>query len=225
MTPFVSRYWSRRLARNLGILAIATIVHLVVVTLTSDARQVMYRLSMSTGYVSVVLVAWAMAIGPWRLRRGRSSPVSTDLRRDVGIWAALFGIAHVVTGLQVHMGGKFWKYFIYPDGEHVVPTRYDLFGFANWTGLAATLVLLMLLAISNDASLRALGSKRWKAWQQWTYWAAALVVAHSIAYQVIERTHGWWMLAFVLVSAVVLALQLEGRRLFRLRATDRDAAR
>jgi methionine sulfoxide reductase heme-binding subunit len=225
MTPLVSRYWSRRLSRNLGILALATTLHLVVVTLTSDSRQVMYRLSMSTGYVSVVLVAWAMAIGPWRLRRGRPSPVSTDLRRDVGIWAALFGIAHVVTGLQVHMGGKFWKYFIYPDGEHVVPLRYDFFGFANWTGLAATLVLLMLLAISNDASLRALGSKRWKAWQQWTYWAAALVVAHSIAYQVIERNHGRWMLAFVLVSAVVLALQLEGRRLFRLRATDRDAAR
>ena len=223
-SPIRSSYWTRRIARNLGIVALATVVHLAVVTLTNDASQVMYRLSMSTGYASVVLIAWAMLIGPWRVRRGRPSPVSTDLRRDVGIWGGLFGIAHVVTGLQVHMGGKFWKYFIFPDGDHVVPVRYDLFGFANWTGLAATFVLLMLLAISNDASLRALGTKRWKRWQQWTYWAAALVVAHTIAYQVIERDHGWWMLAFVIVSVVVLAMQLAGRRRVLARSVDRDGS-
>jgi sulfoxide reductase heme-binding subunit YedZ len=204
-------YWSRRLVRNLGIAAVALAVYLVAVN-ASHSTQTMFRLSMATGYASVALIAWAMLIGPWRVWRGRTAPVSTDLRRDVGIWGAVFGVAHVVAGLQVHMAGAIWKYFIFPEGDHPVPLRYDLFGFANWTGLAATLVLLMLLAISNDVSLRALGSRRWKSWQRWTYWAAALVVAHGLAYLWIEEGNHGWVYAFAAIALVVLAMQLIGRR-------------
>jgi sulfoxide reductase heme-binding subunit YedZ len=204
-------YWSRRFVRNLGIAAVALVVYLVAVN-ASHSTQTMFRLSMGTGYASVALIAWAMLIGPWRVWRGRSAPVSTDLRRDVGIWGAALGVAHVVAGLQVHMAGAFWKYFIFPDGEHLVPLRYDLFGFANWTGLAATLVLLLLLAISNDASLRALGSRRWKSWQRWTYWAAVLVVAHGLAYLWIEEGNHGWVYAFAAITVVVLAMQLLGRQ-------------
>jgi sulfoxide reductase heme-binding subunit YedZ len=204
----------RRLGRNVGILAVALVVHLAVIRAVAspDGRELIYRLSMTTGYVSVVLIAWAMLIGPWRVRRGRPAPASTDLRRDVGIWGAVFGLAHVVTGLQVHFAGAFWKYFVYPDGDHRIPLRHDLFGFANWTGLAATLVLVLLLAISNDAALRALGTKRWKSWQRWTYWAAALTVAHALAYQVETRHFGWWIAAVVLLTVIVLVMQLDGRR-------------
>src|SRR5215213_283394 len=148
MSPHRASYWTRRLARNVGIVGVALVIHLVVVTRTSGSGDVMYRLSMATGYVSVALIAWALLIGPWRVRRGRPAPASTDLRRDVGIWGGIFGLAHVVTGLQVHFAGAFWKYFLYPDGDHWVPLRHDLFGFSNWTGLAAALVLLLLLAIS-----------------------------------------------------------------------------
>ena len=200
------------MARNAGILAVASVIHLVVVSQTSDSPQVMYRLSMATGWVSVALIAWALLIGPWRVRRGRPAPASTDLRRDVGIWGGLFAIAHVVTGLQVHFAGQVWKYFVYPDGDRPIPLRYDLFGFANWTGLAATLVLLVLLAISNDASLRTLGTKRWKSWQRWTYWAAALTVAHAVAYQIETRHLGRWIAAVLSLTIVVLAMQLDGRR-------------
>ena len=205
-------YWTRRLLRNLGVLAVALVVHLAVVAQTSDSPQVMYRLSMATGWVSVVLIAWALLIGPWRVRRGRPAPASTDLRRDVGVWGGVFGLAHVATGLQVHFAGEFWKYFVYPDGDHRIPLRHDLFGFANWTGLAATLLLVLLLAISNDAALRALGTRRWKSWQRWTYWMAALTVAHALAYQIETRHLGLWIAAVVLVTAIVLAIQIYGRR-------------
>ena len=224
MSPERAGYWTRRLWRNVGILAVALVVHLVVMgaVASSNGRQVIYRLSMATGYVSIVLIAWAMLIGPWRLRRGRPAPASTDLRRDVGIWAGIFGLAHVVTGLQVHFAGKFWKYFVYPDGDHRIPLRHDLFGFANWTGLAAALVLVLLLAISNDVSLRALGTRRWKSWQRWTYWAAVLTVAHALAYQVPTKHHGRWIAAFMLVTVVVVAMQLDGRRRYMTRAAARS---
>ena len=221
MSPARPSYWTRRLARNLGILTVALIVHLVVVTETSDSRQLMYRLSMATGYVSVALIAWAMAIGPWRVWRGRPAPASTDLRRDVGIWGGLFGLAHVVTGLQVHFGGKFWQYFLAPDTDRRIPVRVDLFGFANWTGLAAALVLVLLLAISNDASLRALGTRRWKTWQRWTYGMAGLTVAHAFGYQIVAGQEPRWIALFTLITIVVLAFQLGGRRRMLARVSER----
>jgi sulfoxide reductase heme-binding subunit YedZ len=224
MSPAIGGYWPRRLVRNVGILAIALVVHLVVVTATSDSRQLMYRLSMATGYASVALIAWALMIGPWRVRRGRPAPASTDLRRDVGFWGAIFGLAHVVTGLQVHMGGKFWKYFLYPEGDHPIPLRYDLFGVANWTGLAATLVLLMLLSISNDASLRALGTQRWKSWQRWTYWVAALTVVHAIGYQISASQQRRWIALFAVITVIVLGVQLDGRRRYLARRVARESS-
>jgi sulfoxide reductase heme-binding subunit YedZ len=216
-------YWTRRLTRNIGIVALALLVHLLVVTATSSSSQVMFRLSMATGYTSVALIGWALLIGPWRVRRGRSAPVSTDLRRDVGIWGAVFGLAHVATGLFVHLGDPL-KYFLYRDAGHRLPVRYDLFGFANWTGLAATALLVLLLLISNDVSLRRLGSRRWKRWQRWTYWAGGLVVLHALAYQWIEKGNGGWVYVFVAVVLIVAAMQLEGRRRFRARATGSPSA-
>ena len=203
-------YWTRRAGRNFGIAVLALVVYLLVVS-TSHSTQTVFRLSMATGYASVALIAWAMLIGPVRVWRGRSAPVSTDLRRDVGIWGAALGVAHVVAGLQVHLGDPL-KYFLYRDDAHAVPLRYDLFGFANWTGLAATLVLLVLLAISNDLSLRALGSRRWKTWQRSTYWAAVLVVAHGLAYLWIEEGNHGWVYGFVAIALLVLVMQLLGRR-------------
>jgi methionine sulfoxide reductase heme-binding subunit len=219
MAPLRIGYWTRRLRRNLAIVGLALVVYLVVVTATSHSSQVMFRLSMATGYTSVVLIGWALLIGPWRVMRGRSAPVSTDLRRDVGIWGGLFGVAHVATGLFVHLGDPL-KYFFYRGTGRALPVRYDLFGFANWSGLAATVVLLLLLLISNDVSLRKLGSRRWKAWQRWTYWAAALVAVHGLAYQWIEKGNKGWVFVFVPVVLIVAAMQLDGRRRFLARRAD-----
>jgi methionine sulfoxide reductase heme-binding subunit len=213
MIPVRTGYWTRRLLRNVGIVALALVVYQLVVTTTSHSSQVMFRLSMATGYTSVALMGWALLIGPWRVWRGRSAPVSTDLRRDVGIWGGLFGLAHVATGLFVHLGDPL-KYFVYRDTGRALPVRYDLFGFANWSGLAATLLLLLLLLISNDVSLRKLGSRRWKAWQRWTYWAGALVALHGLAYQWIEKGNGGWVYVFVPVVLIVAVMQLNGRRRF-----------
>jgi sulfoxide reductase heme-binding subunit YedZ len=226
MSPVPGGYWTRRLVRNLAIVSVALAVHLVVVTMKASpaVRDTMYRVSLGTGYASVVLIAWAMLIGPWRVRRGRPAPASTDLRRDVGIWGGVLALVHVVTGLQVHFAGAFWKYFVYPDGAHRIPLRHDLFGFANWSGLAATLVLVLLLAISNDASLRALGTRRWKSWQRWTYWAAALTVAHALAYQIETRHFGRWIAGMVVLTIVVVGMQLDGRRRMLARALERETS-
>ena len=73
-----------------------------------------------------------------------------------------------------------WMHFL--DAIHPLKLQNTQFGFANFTGLGAALLFLLLLAISNDLSLPALKARRWKSLQRWTYVAFVLMGAHAIAY-------------------------------------------
>lgn len=201
----------RRIRRNLalGVLATAATIS-IVAALPIEALE--HRVSMATAYVSLALLVACLAVGPLNVLRGRPNPVSTHLRRDLGIWGGAIALGHVVVGLTVHMK-HFWYYFIYePERRQGFPVRHDLFGFANFTGLASAIILVVLLAISNDAALRRLGTDRWKRWQRWNYVATALFVAHTVAFQVIEDR----VLPIVLLCAAALlfalATQLAGVR-------------
>jgi sulfoxide reductase heme-binding subunit YedZ len=208
-------YWRRRLTRHAWLGALSLGITAALFALLEQPRTVV-RLSMGTAYAALVLLAISLVIGPLQVLRGRPNPVSTDLRRDVGIWAALFGVLHTIFGLQVHMGGRFWLYFLYPpDQPHRLPLRHDMFGIENYSGLGATLMLLMLLAISNDVSLRRLGSERWKSLQRWSYAAALLTLVHSILYMLPEKGHVLFQVAFGVVAVVTLVLQAGGYRRIR----------
>ena len=144
--------------------------------------------------------------------------VYADLRRDVGIWSALLALAHVATGLAVHMNGQVWRYFFVPrEGGGLIPLRLDAFGLANHTGLAATIILALLLAISNDRALRGLGTRRWKSVQRLNYLAAALIVLHGAAYVYMDKRAIGFIVFFLVLVTIAGALQLAGIR--HLRAT------
>ena len=103
--------------------------------------------SISTAYISMLFFVAALCIGPMNLILSRANPVSVYLRRDLGIWSAVLAIIHTVAGLQVHFGGKMWRYFLYPsDKPHIIPVRYDPFGLTNHLGLACTLIMIILSA-------------------------------------------------------------------------------
>jgi sulfoxide reductase heme-binding subunit YedZ len=77
----------------------------------------------------------------------------------------------------------------------------------------------MLLAISNDFSIRSLGSRSWKSIQRWTYAAFGLTVAHGIAFQIVEKRRIPWVIIFAGMATVALVLQFLG--LLRVRMSDR----
>lgn len=186
------------------------------------AKDLRFRWSMATAYAGLALLGAALLAGPINVLRARRNPVSTDLRRDIGIWSALVGVAHVVVGIQVHMGDP-WLYFLRgTKGARELALRADLFGFANYTGLLATLILVLLLTLSNDWSLRALGGRRWKAWQRWSYGLIGLVVMHGAAYQVIEKRKVPYVVLFVVLAAAVAGVQFIG---FRARRRQLDSER
>ena len=169
---------------------------------TRPYTDVPSRASFATAYPALGLLAATLLIGPWNLLRGRFNPISSDLRRDIGISAGILGVLHSVIGQNVHLRGRPWLYYIYAAKEHhTFPLRHDLFGLANYTGAISCLLLIALLATSNDYSLRALGAHGWKQFQRWNYAVFALAAIHSIAYLAIEKQK----LPFVAAVSICLA--------------------
>jgi sulfoxide reductase heme-binding subunit YedZ len=142
--------------------------------------------------------------------------VSSDLRRDIGIWAGIIGLAHAVIGLQVHLKGRMSLYFLFPpEARKFTRLRYDAFGMTNYAGAVAAVLLLMLLALSNNASLRLLGARRWKCLQRWNYALIVLVLLHALVYQVLEKRALVWVLSVLVMLLPVGVIRMLGRRVDR----------
>jgi sulfoxide reductase heme-binding subunit YedZ len=179
-------------------------------------------LSFATAYAGLLLLAVALAIGPLNVLRRRPNPVSTDLRRDIGIWAAVCGIVHTVAGLQVHMHGTFARYFLPAPGAHV-DRGAAVFFTANYLGMAGAVLLVLLMALSNDIALRKLGVPLWKLLQRSTYILLAAVVLHGALYQILEKRAALLVSILAATTVLVLVMQLRGVREWR-QASLRDAA-
>ncbi len=178
---------------------------------TRPYADALSRASFATAYPALVLLALTLVIGPWNMLRGRTNPLSSDLRRDLGIWAGVLGVLHTAVGQCVHLRGRPWLYYVYgPSERHTFPVRHDLFGFANYTGAVAVLFLLALFATSNDYSLRRLGTPRWKRLQRWNYVVFAGTAMHALGYQAIEKQHTPYVVIALVCIAATTALQIAG---------------
>jgi methionine sulfoxide reductase heme-binding subunit len=215
----------RRVPRHvvLGVVSVLATALGYAVFHSTDRR---HSLSLATAYSSTALLVYVLALGPLNVLRGRPNPVSTNLRRDAAIWAGTVSLLHLVVGLTVHLRGKMHLYFLDPDNHVPLHIRLDSFGVANYTGLVAGAILALLLLLSNDLSLRSLGTPRWKSLQRTNYVAIGLVVLHGAIYQVNEGRRLQFVAVFVALCLVALALQLAGirevRELRRRQSADAD---
>ena len=173
---------------------------------STDTRM---RLSLGSAYAAVALLTITLMIGPLNALRGARRPVSIDSRRDVGIWAAIWSLAHTAIGLQVHLRGRMSEYFFYPGTKPLFARmRYDMFGLANDAGLIAAVIVAVLAVISNDWSLRRLGATRWKRVQQLNYVLFAVVIFHAVLYQVVEKRSAPFAFTIGFLTATVVVLQI-----------------
>jgi sulfoxide reductase heme-binding subunit YedZ len=67
----------------------------------------------TSGYLSIFLLAVSLLLGPINLILRRKNPISTYIRRDIGIFGAILGIIHSVVGLFMH----FWYSPVKVDTE------------------------------------------------------------------------------------------------------------
>ena len=178
---------------------------------TRPYKDVITKLSFASAYPALALLVATLLVGPWYTLRGQVTPVSSDLRRDIGIWAGIVGLFHSVIGQNVHLRGRPWLYYVY-EHRKFGPTglRHDLFGFNNYTGLSAAIVLTLLLATSNDWFLRRLGKHKWKQMQRWNYACFALVGVHTLGYQIMEKQKASFEIMAVAFIALTLILQTSG---------------
>lgn len=200
----------RRLAHHV-LIAFAAVTLSFLFMKLFPKRDFISRMSIGTAYPALFLTAAALALGPWNVLRQKPNPVSFDLRRDLGIWAAIAALTHTAFGLNVHLRGKMWLYFV--DAHHRL--RHDAFGFGNYTGVLAAAVFALLLALSNDLFLRKLGAPRWKFLQQWAYAAVVLTAVHAVLYQQVEKRVLPFRVLLYAVLLLILVLQLVGA--FKLR--------
>lgn len=222
----MARPSARRPRRNL-VIAAGVAAGTAGVAALVGFEEPLFTASMATAYVGLGLLALTLLSGPLNILRGRANPVSTHLRRDLGIWSGIVALAHVAVGLQRHMGGRWRLYFFFPSHRRgLYGLRTDVFGVANWLGLAATGLIAVLLVISNDVLLRRLGPSRWKRIQRWNYAVFLLVVLHGLVYQVPIGKRAWgWIAATVVALGVVAVLQGLGLRRVRSRAPDSASRR
>jgi sulfoxide reductase heme-binding subunit YedZ len=181
------------------------------------------RVTDATGYVATGLLGLTLLIGPANLLLRKRIPVSNYLRRDVGMWTAIFSVVHVIFGLEMHSGGRIFamlNYFVRDNGSPLT----NSFGLANWTGLAALVIVVVLLALSTDGALRELKARTWKDLQRLNYTLFVLVILHVFFYGALLRmTSPFTLLGILTVIAVVVA-QVVGVWLWR-RRHARTAAR
>lgn len=203
------RLRSRLLRHHVTLLAFsaATVAALYI---TRPYKDVVTRISFATAYPAIVLLGTTLLIGPINVLRRHRNPISSDLRRDVGIWAGLLSTLHAIVGQCVHLRGRPWLYYVYGPTEKHIGLRRDLFGFANYTGAVATLLLVVLFATSNDVSMRVFGTPRWKALQRWNYAAFGLAAIHSFGYQAIEKQKIVWVTTVIFCVAITVAIQGAG---------------
>ena len=177
--------------------------------------------TLATGYAATVLLTLTLLIGPANLLLRRRTPISTSLARDTGTWAGIFSVVHVIVGLKVHGNAgslfSFVNYFFGADGR----PKTNSFGLGNWVGLAALVIVVGLLALSNDRSLRELKAKRWKNLQRTNYFLFALVVLHAFFYGALLRMTSPFTLLLILAVLTVLIGQAVGIRLYRRRHAQR----
>jgi len=183
------------------------ILYLLIGFLAPEGKQVGVLIIM-LGYLSLLLIGVTLIIGPINLVRSRRNPVNIDVRRDVGIWAGIAGCWHVLLVVRgTVLNGQILYFFLQASG---LGLQLNVYGFSNDSGLFATILLLLLLALSNAASLRVLKGKWWKRMQRLTYLLALLAVAHAFGYQYLNQREQFLFVMVIVLSFLILACQAGG---------------
>jgi sulfoxide reductase heme-binding subunit YedZ len=198
-----------RLVRHYLILIILVISASCIFYFNKGQRDTITFIAWSSGIISFVLLAASLIFGPLNLLFKRINRVSTYIRRDLGITAGFLALLHSVTGLFVHLRGKAWMYFL-NKSETGFSIRLDDFGMANWTGLVAAILVLVLLLTSNDAMLRMMTPGIWKNIQRLSYLMFLLVVVHIYFYYEGNKNKDLIHFFYIPVILIVMAMQGAG---------------
>ncbi len=198
--------------RNHLVLASGSVALLVIARYLLPYATLAERLSVATAWLCLLLLAAVLLFSPLYLAGQRSQARNYYLRRDIGIWSALHGLAHFYFGNVVAMNSAYLEAFVtgiaVPPGEGV---RDQLFSWGSIAGSLVAILYLVLLVLSSDWSIRRLGLQRWKRTQKSAIAVLWLTLAHGVAFQILESRY----LVLSLMLLVGVAVILVRRRAYR----------
>lgn len=204
-------------------MAVITVIGCVIAAIFAQANQAIFEtLSVGTGYVGLLLIVATLVIGPINMLKVRKNPVNLNIRRDIGIWAGITSLAHVVfaAALQISWGDTLFGFFFNANGS----PKLDLFGISDYFGLIGALVVLLLLVISNNYFLKKLKGKSWKNLQRFNYLLFAVVLAHTLTQQINSERGLVLILGAIALGVGVIIAQTVGFMVYRSRSQMRKAA-
>ncbi len=163
-----------------------------------------------TGYIGIILIAFSLIIGPANILLKSRYPLSSHFRRDIGIYGGIIALYHSAAGLFVHLRGQMWKYFFdqNPDGGFAL--KYDNFRLANYIGLLAALLIILMLITSNDYSVKKLRPMNWKTIQRLAYFMFPMLVAHALFYKLMAKHLNEFYAIYLPLFLIVVLFQLSG---------------
>lgn len=200
------------------VMFIICLISIYLTTLYVPFADINYVLTLAFGYLSLALIVLTLCVGTILLLWNKRNPVNLNIRRDIGIWAGISGILHVIFAFTLRFNGEILLYFIDPE---TLSIRTDRFGISNIVGAGATIILTLLLVTSNDYALRKLKGKRWKSLQRLNYLLAFLVILHTLLYQGISRRESVFTSITVFLILALLLIQTLGVWLYRAKEDQR----
>ncbi|MDQ2809692.1 MAG: Rieske 2Fe-2S domain-containing protein [Chloroflexota bacterium] len=201
------------------VLALGTLAGYGIALVYDPSAILAEPLALGLGYIALLYLAVSLLIGPLYLARQRRNPVNLYLRRDIGIWAGVTALLHVVFSLQIYDQGGLLGYFVPQIGDQVA--QGSLFIASNVVGLLATVLITVLLLLSNDRSLRWLKGPQWKRIQRWAYPLMGLTILHTLGYQLYNERDSPFFATLGALSLLVGLVQGTGLLVHRRRAQQR----
>ncbi|TQK74359.1 DMSO/TMAO reductase YedYZ heme-binding membrane subunit [Brevibacillus sp. AG162] len=194
--------------------------------------------SMILGYLSFILIGCTLLVGPLQswLPAGWMT-VSLSIRRDIGIWAGLTGLLHVILVLVLFEGeprliilqenrsekadGWMGLFFFASSDPSMWPSpNWTLTGVANYLGLLAFFILLPLWLTSSARAEKWLGGSSWKRLHLANPWLFVIVLFHGLIYiqSIKGEPHTFSdMLVFAAMIWIVRSISFIRRAFFRKR--------
>ena len=177
------------------------------------------RVSLTSAYLFLFLISVVLLLGPLRALRTGRLIINQTLRRDIAIWCALMGLMHLLAGSIESMTPVYLDTFV----NHAVNSpsasmREGLFFWSAIVGFVIGILLIVLLALSNNWSLSLIGQRWWKRLHRLSYLAFILTILHGLGFQVLESRFWGGYVLLIALSFIVCIVQLLGVRAVTVRS-------
>jgi len=192
---------------------------LVMAAVSGEPAATLDRVSLMSAYLFVLMIGFVLLVGPVRAVRTGRATVNHTLRRDVAIWCGIIGLVHLVAGTAESMTPGYMDVFVsHAASAPSATVRETFFLWSTIAGFIVGILVVILLALSNNRSLAWLGQIRWKRLHRLSYLVFGLTMAHGVGFQVLESRRWAGYAALVAMAGIVCVAQILGIRAVRRRS-------